>query len=86
MVLLLEQVTDAQNGKTLLIPGSLKVLGILMMCVHEVILLATSSGQEGARKIIVGICRPVVSPEPIRNRGAYVEVEGEIERIPCAIR
>lgn len=75
MVLLLAQVTDAQKGKTLLIVGQMEALGRLMMCVDEVILLATSSGQERARKIMVGICTPVVSPELIRNRGAYVEVE-----------
>lgn len=83
---LLEQVTAAQRGKTLLISGHRRSLGRLMMCVDEVILLATSSGQESTRKVIVGNCTPVVSPEPIRSRGAYVEVEGEIEGIPCAVR
>lgn len=71
-MVLLEQVTDAQKSKTLLIPSHWSVLGRLMVCVDEVILLATSSGQESARKIIVGICTPVVSPELFRNRGAYV--------------
>lgn len=38
-----------------------------------------AQGKRGQRKIIVGNCAPVVSPEHIRNRGAYVEVEGEMK-------
>lgn len=89
VVLLLEQLSDAQKGKTLLILGHWSVLGRLIMCVDEVILVATSSEKREHEEDHGGYLHAGsftrAHSEPWSHIRSVESGRGN-EGIPCAVR